>query len=99
MIPYLVSKLAPNLSHLTKGLVKYVSGRGYFRAVPSQNGDKYVISPPPPQSLNWSLAAFLVKCANDRVLLFLQNFSRAPDEGDKSVELHQDGPILSKSEF
>ena len=29
-------------------LVKYVSGRGYFRAVPSQNGDKYVTSPPPP---------------------------------------------------
>ena len=54
MIPYMVSKLAPNSSHLTWGLVKYVPGRSYFRAVPTQNGDKYVTSPPPPQSLNWS---------------------------------------------
>ena len=37
---------APNSSHLTRGLVKSVPGRGYFRAVPSQNGDKYVTSPP-----------------------------------------------------
>ena len=55
MIPYRAGKLTPNLSHLTRGLVKYVPGRGYFCAVPSQNGDKYVTSPPPPQSLNWSL--------------------------------------------
>ena len=48
MIPYMVGKLAPNLSHLTTGLVKYVPGRGYLRAVPSQNGEKYVKSPPPP---------------------------------------------------
>ena len=47
MIPYMVGKLAPNSSHLTSGLVQYVPGRGYFRAVPSQNGDKYVTSPPP----------------------------------------------------
>ena len=48
MIPYIVGKLAPNSSHLTRGLVKYVLGRGYFRAVSSQNGDKIVTSPPPP---------------------------------------------------
>ena len=48
MIPYMVGKLALNSSHLTKGLVKYVPGRGYFRAVLSQNGDKYVTPPPPP---------------------------------------------------
>ena len=54
MIPYMVAKLAPNSSYLTRGLVKYVSGRVYFRAVLSQNGDKYVTSPPPPQSLNLS---------------------------------------------
>ena len=48
MIPYMVCKLAPNSSHLTRGLVKYVSGRDYFRTVPSQNGDKLVTSPPPP---------------------------------------------------
>ena len=53
MIPYyMVRRLAPNLSHLTKGLVKYVAGRGYFLAVSSQNGDKYVAPPPPPQPLN-----------------------------------------------
>ena len=48
MIPYMVGKLAPNSSHLTRGLVKSVPGRGYFRALPSQNGDKYVRSPSPP---------------------------------------------------
>ena len=54
MIPYIAGKLTPNLSHLTRGLVKYVADGNYFRAVPSQNGDKYVTSPTPPQSLNWS---------------------------------------------
>ena len=48
MIPYMVGKLAPISLHLTRGLVKYVPGRGCFRAVPSQNGDKYVTSPSPP---------------------------------------------------
>ena len=53
MIPYMVRKLVPHSSHLTRGLVKSVPGRGYFRAVPSQNGDKYATSPPP-QLLNLS---------------------------------------------
>ena len=48
MIPYMVGKLAPNSSHLTRGLVKYVLGRSYFRAVSYQNGDKFVTSPPSP---------------------------------------------------
>ena len=47
MIPYMVGKLAPNPTHSTRGLVKYVPGRGNFRAFPSQNGDKSVTSPPP----------------------------------------------------
>ena len=51
MIPYMVGKLAPNRNHSPRGVVKYVPGRGYFRAVPSENGDKFVTSPPP-QSLN-----------------------------------------------
>ena len=48
MIPYMVGKLALNPTHFSRRFVKYVPGRGYFRAVPSQNGDKFVISPPPP---------------------------------------------------
>ena len=52
MIPYVVGKLAPNSSHFTRGLVKYVPDRapdrGYFRAAPPQNGDKYVTSSPSP---------------------------------------------------
>ena len=48
MIPYMVGKLAPISSHFTRGLVKYVPGRSYFRAVSYQNGNKYVTSPPPP---------------------------------------------------
>ena len=59
MIPYMVGKLAPNSSHLTMRLVKYVPGRGSFRAVPSQNGDKVVTSPPLPQSLNGSIGVLL----------------------------------------
>ena len=40
MIPYMVGKRAPNSTHFTRGLVKYVPGRGYSSAVPYQNGDK-----------------------------------------------------------
>ena len=47
MTPYMVGKLVPNPTHYTRELVKYVPGRVYFGAVPSQNGDKFVISPPP----------------------------------------------------
>ena len=47
MIPYMVGKLAPNPTHSTRGLVKYVSGTSYFCAVSSQNGDKFVTSPHP----------------------------------------------------
>ena len=48
MIPYMVGKLVPNSPHWTRGLVRYVSGRSYFRAVPSQNRDKFVTSPRSP---------------------------------------------------
>ena len=48
MIPYMVGKLAPNLSHLTRRLVKHVPGGGYYRAVSDQNGDKFVTNPPLP---------------------------------------------------
>ena len=48
MTPYMVGKLAPISSHFTRGLVKYVPGRGYFRAVSYQNGNKFLTSPPPP---------------------------------------------------
>ena len=43
----MVGKLAPNSSPLTRGLVKYVPGRSYSRAVSSQNGDEFFTSPPP----------------------------------------------------
>ena len=52
MISYMVGKLPPNSTQFTRGLFKYVPGRGYFCAVHSQNGDKFVTSPPPPQPLN-----------------------------------------------
>ena len=73
MIPYMVGKLAPNSSYLTRRLVKYVSGRGSFRTVPSQNGDKIVTSPPPPQSLN---VHFLFRCvAHSLSLLSLSSYN------------------------
>ena len=37
----------PEFIAFDKGVGQICPGRGYFRAVPSQNGDKYVTSPPP----------------------------------------------------
>ena len=45
---YMVGKLAPSSTHFTRGLVKYVPGRDYFRAVPSIDGDKFATSPTRP---------------------------------------------------
>ena len=61
----MAGKLAPNSSRLTRGLVKHVPGRGYFRAMSSQNGDKYATSPARPQSLNWSCYVF--PCPRNRL--------------------------------
>ena len=55
----MVGELPPNSSHLNRELVKYVPGRVYFRAVSSQNGGKFVTSPPPPQSSKGSNALCL----------------------------------------
>ena len=57
MILYMVGKLVPNSTHFTRGLVKYAPGRGYFRAVPSQTGDKFATSSTPPivERLNFVL--------------------------------------------
>ena len=48
MTLYMIGKLTPNSPYFNRGLVKYVPGRGYFRAVLSQNGDKFATSPTPP---------------------------------------------------
>ena len=48
MIPYMIGKLALNSTHFTRRFGKYVPGRDYFRAVPSQNGDKFATTPHPP---------------------------------------------------
>ena len=45
MISYTVGKLAQSSTHFTRGLVKYVPGRGFVRAVPFQKKDKLAISP------------------------------------------------------
>ena len=55
MIPYMVGKLAPNSSHLTRGLVKYIPGRGYSVPFPPKTGTN-LLHPRPPQSLNESTA-------------------------------------------
>ena len=74
MIPYMVGKLAPNLSHLTRGLVKYVPGRGYFRAVSLQNGDTFVTSPPP-QSLNGSKPLHGIQTGSPMVVTLGQQYN------------------------
>ena len=60
----MVGKFAPNSPHSTRGLVKYVPTRGYFRAVPSQNEDKFVTSPPPPP-----IVERVVGCKSDYEIL------------------------------
>ena len=69
MIPYMVSKLAPNPTHSTRGLVKYVPSRGYFRAVSSQNGDKFVTPPPLSIVKRVSNSRSLVQVAKQAYLL------------------------------
>ena len=49
MIPYMVGKLAPNSSHLTRGLVKYVPDRAKFVPFPAKTGTN-LLHPRPPQS-------------------------------------------------
>ena len=41
-------QVALNSTHFTRGLVKYIPGRGYFRAVPFQNEDTFATFPTPP---------------------------------------------------
>ena len=82
MIPYMVGKLAPKSSHLTRGLVKYVPGRGCFRAVSSHNGGKFVTSPPPPigkraksrTPLNGEMAYF-GRCVSTKVGPFVRSIT------------------------
>ena len=40
-----------------------------------------------------------MESGNDRVFPLLRDFPFAPDEGGKSVELQQNGPVILKSEF
>ena len=75
----MVGKLAPNSSHLTRGLVKSVPGRGFFRAVPSENGDKYVTYPTPPQSLNLSIVE--LTSDQDHILSHAKTGEYSPEEG------------------
>ena len=45
------------------------------------------------------LVALLVEYGKRRLFPLLRDFPLAPDEGDGSVKLQQDGPVLLKSEF
>ena len=44
----MVGKLAPKSNQFTRVLVKYIPWMGCFRAVLSQNGDKFATPPTPP---------------------------------------------------
>ena len=50
-------------------------------------------------SFTLRLTAFLVEYGNDCVFPLLWDFSLATREGDKSMELQQDDPVLLKSEL
>ena len=55
MIPYMVGMLASNITHFTRGLIKYVPGKRLFRAVPL-NSETNLGYLPFPHSLNDSHA-------------------------------------------
>ena len=44
IILYMAGKLTSNSTILTRGLVEYVPARGFFRVVPSRNGEKIATS-------------------------------------------------------
>ena len=77
-LSYMVGKLAPNSTHLTRGLIKYVPGRSYFRAVPSQNGDKFVTSPPPSNRLPGRMSRLATKLESFGRFLSVTLPSRCP---------------------
>ena len=54
MIPYMVGKLAPNSSHLTRGLVNMSPVGATFVPFPPKTGTNLLHPRPPPQSLNGS---------------------------------------------
>ena len=83
MIVYMTGKLAPNSTHFSRGLVKYVPGRDCFRAVPSQSEDNFATSPP--QSLNDSplLSEIIISLSS----LALKGHTYAGDKDDISFKL------------
>ena len=86
MIPYMVGKLTPNSTYSTRGLVEYFPGRVYFRAVPPQNGDRIVTSPPPSifervENVVNEKGKLLLGFAEDNKLALLYTFFCVPQNG------------------
>ena len=66
MIPHMVGKLAPNSSHLTRGLVKYVPGRApvgaIFEPFPPKTGTNLLHPRPSPIVERVLKISFLFLC-------------------------------------
>ena len=75
MIPYMAGKLAPNSSRLTRGIVKRVPGRDYFRAIPSQTGTN-MLHPRPP---------LIVELVNIRTRYMLENSQQRSRQAQASI--------------
>ena len=82
MIPYIVGKLAPNSSHLRRGLVKYVLGTGFFVPFPPKTGTN-LLHLSAPQSLNESAAELGRNPVSKHQI--------QPDYGDEQADAGRDG--------
>ena len=71
MIPYMVGKLAPNSSHLTRGRSNMSPVGAIFVPFPPKTGTKLLQPPPTPQSLNGSSASHDLRLGMDGMLLAL----------------------------
>ena len=67
-------------------MVKYVPGRGFFRAVPSQNGDKFATPPTPRYSFNvaWEQDFIMQACSVEFLRLWV-SFTQGPVEKAKTA--------------
>ena len=86
MIPYMVGKLAPSSSYLTRGLVKCPRWELFSCRSLLKQGQICYVPAPRPQSLNWSIA-------NEKGLpVFYLDISQAFEQVPVEEEMHMRPP-------
>ena len=89
---YMVGKLAPIRTPFTRGLVQYVLGRVYFRAIPSQKRGIFS-NLSPPHSLNDSYASDSVIKLHLGQLFYREYAFVVKDEGHATIGSRPELPV------